>query len=347
MKYSVILKTCRKDPKFEWFFDSYYNEVKDKKDEFELIIIDSELWYNHEERSQTVKKIINNRFNYIHSEPKPTNWQGPYRKTKYNYFDAANSINTGLILCSGDYVIFFDDCSLLTPGILDYHIFASENGFCGSGTFIYVEDLEVKNGIAVNFNIATSNLIHNTEKNKHGGQRPDWSDIKLHPYKIGGGWWMGSNSSAYFKNLLECDGFDEFTARWGCEDMDLGCRLNNYGNNLRRYPMSIIFESSVDNDREKSGHEQWPVRCFSKDKLYDEQFNRFCADKFHEIYYKENGGYPTPSDNGSLKRIKGVDLPWCKFDLKYAREYYKNNKKFLPANNLTHCPFSNIPIELI
>ena len=31
MKYSVILKTCRKDPKFEWFFDSYYNEVKDKK----------------------------------------------------------------------------------------------------------------------------------------------------------------------------------------------------------------------------------------------------------------------------------------------------------------------------
>ena len=162
MKYSVILKTCRKDPKFEWFFDSYYNEVKDKKDEFELIIIDSELWYNHEERSQTVKKIINNRFNYIHSEPKPTNWQGPYRKTKYNYFDAANSINTGLILCSGDYVIFFDDCSLLTPGILDYHIFASENGFCGNGTFIYVEDLELKNGIAVNLNISTSNLIHNT-----------------------------------------------------------------------------------------------------------------------------------------------------------------------------------------
>ena len=101
MKYSVILKTCRKDPKFEWFFDSYYNEVKDKKDEFELIIIDSELWYNHEERSQTVKKIINNRFNYIHSEPKPTNWQGPYRKTKYNYFDAANSAGGALRTASG------------------------------------------------------------------------------------------------------------------------------------------------------------------------------------------------------------------------------------------------------
>ena len=83
------------------------------------------------------------------------------------------------------------------------------------------------------------------------------------------------------------------------------------------------------------------------DRIHDLEFNKFCTDKFHEIYYKENGGYPTPSDNGSLKRIKGVDLPWCKFDLKYAREYYKTHKQFLPANNLTHCPFSNIPIELI
>ena len=136
MKYSVILKTCRKEPKFEWFFDSYYNEIKNKTQEFELIIIDSELWYNFEERSNYVKKLINNRFNYIHSEPKPTNWQGPHKKTKYNYFDAANSVNTGLILCNGDYVIFFDDCTLLTPGVIDYHIFASENEMCGSGTYL-------------------------------------------------------------------------------------------------------------------------------------------------------------------------------------------------------------------
>lgn len=347
MKYSVILKTCRKEPKFKWFFDSYYNEIKNKKEDFELIIIDSELWYNYDERYDTVKRLINDRFKYIHSEPKPTNWQGPYRKTKYNYFDAANSINTGLILCSGDYIILFDDCSLLTPGILEYHIFAANNGFCGSGTFIYVEDLIVKDGIAIQFNHGNSNFIHNTGKNKHGGRRTDWFDITLNPFKIGGGWWFGSNSSAYFSSLLECNGSDEFTARWGCEDIDLGCRLNNLGNNLQRFPMSIIFESGVDNDREKSGYDHFPLRCFSLDKRNDEEFNKSCADKFHQIYYKENGGPPTPSCEGSLKRTKGVNLPWCKFDLKKAREFYQINKKFPVANNLTHCPFSNIPIELI
>ena len=346
MKYSVILKTCRKDPKFEWFFDSYYNEVKDKKEDFELIIIDSELWSNFEERNNYVKTLINDRFKYIHSEPKPTNWQGPYRKTKYNYFDAANSVNTGLILCNGDYVIFFDDCSLLVPGVLDYHIFSSENGLCGSGTFLYVENLKVKNGIATDFTLGSSNLLHDTQKNTHGGPRADWCDIKLNPLKIGGGWWMGSNSSAYFDSLLECDGSDEFTARYGCEDIDLGCRLYNK-NQLQRFPMAFVFESMTDNDREKSGYEQFPIRCFSKDRLYDEQFNKLCTDKFHEIYYKENGGMPTPMCEGSFKRSKGVNLSWCKFDLKYAREYYKTHKQFLPTNNLTHCPFSNIPIELI
>lgn len=347
MKYTVILKTCRVEPKFEWFFDSYYNEVKNRTEDFELIIIDSELWYNREERAHTVKRLINDRFKYIHSEPKPTNWQGPYKRTKYNYYDAANAINTGLILCNGDYVIMFDDCTLLTPGVLEYHVFASEHNLCGSGTFIYVEDLKVVDGIATEFNFGTSNFLQNTVKNKYAGPRPDWCDVRLSPLKIGGGWWMGSNSSAYFNSLLECDGSDEFTARYGCEDMDLGGRLINYQNNLHRFPMAIIFESGVDNDREKIGHSNFPVRCFSKDRMYDAEFNKFCIDKFHEIYYKENGGTPTPSCDGSLKRIYGVNASWCKFNLKNAREYYKLNHMFPPANHITHCPFSKLPIEEI
>lgn len=346
MKYSVILKTCRKDPKFEWFFDSYFNEIKSRREEFELIIIDSELWYNKKERSEIVKKLINDRFDFIHSEPKPTNWQGPYRKTKYNYFDASNSINTGLILCNGQYVIFFDDCTLLTPGVLEYHIFASKNGLCGSGTFVYVENLVVKDGIALDFNTGTSNFIFNKVKNKYGCIRPDWCDVLLNPFSIGGGWWMGSNSSAYFSSLLECNGSDEYTARYGCEDMDLGGRLSNF-NKLHKFPMAIVFESSVDNDREKINTEGFPERCFSFDRKYDDKFNKMCLDEFHKLYYKENGGTLTPSCDGSLKRKDGMNLSWCKFDLKNAREYYRLYKKFMPANPITHCPFSGIKINEI
>ena len=54
--------------------------------------------------------------------------------------------------------------------------------------------------------------------------------------------------------------------------------------------------------------------------------------------YKENGGTPTPSCEGSIKRINGVNLPWCKFNLKDARDYYLINKK---CDNINLINFSS------
>lgn len=354
MKYSVILKTCRIDPKFEWFLDSYYNNINNLKEEFELIIVDAHLWYDPIGRKEMVDKIVNNRFSYIHTEPKPSNWNGPSRKTKYNYFDAPGAINTGLIVCSGDYIIFFDDCTILLPGCLQYHVLASESNKCGSGTFMYAENIIMHSGYPVEFIMGDSNFVKNKLKNKNGVPRPDWQDIMMSDFKIGGGWWMGSNSSAYFDLLLKCNGSDEYFARYGCEDMDLGCRLLNAGNNLYRYPLCIVLEGTVENSLEKTHNLQFPARTFSKDR--PQEFYDSCLNKLHELYWKENGGEfmfngvltsgsATPSCAQSNKRTDTMNQAWSKFNLQEAREYYKKYNKFKNPNFIDKCPFSGVNIE--
>ena len=94
MKYSVIMKTARKYGHFKDLFDSYANEMKRYDEDFEMIIVDTFLEYEGEKRREEIKKLINGRFEYIHTIQKPSNWTGLHKKTRVNFFDGAGAVNT-------------------------------------------------------------------------------------------------------------------------------------------------------------------------------------------------------------------------------------------------------------
>ena len=254
MKYSVIMKTARKEPHFEPFFDSYANELKKCDEEFELIIVDAFLWYEEEKRRNEVKQLINDRFEYIHTEPKPSNWCGPHKKTRVNFFDGAGAINTGLIVCNGgedDYVLLIDDCMIMCPGYLSWFIYASKNNMSAGSGCVWVDNLVVDNGIPISFD----------ERLLVGGVVDfDEGIIKIESlvmHHAGAGAFTGNSSGTFFNYFLELNGFDEYTARHNTEDCDMGLRIDllsaNKGHKgLWRFPMARILECSDRNIIEKS-----------------------------------------------------------------------------------------------
>ena len=125
---TFIYTTCRKDPKFQWFVDSLYNQVIEEKfdcSKIEIVLVDFELQYD-ESRKDTMANIINNRFDFIHISSKPSPWQGKHRLTSRDCFSASLARNTGIGYAKHNYIVFIDDLSILSPGsfknIVEYSI---------------------------------------------------------------------------------------------------------------------------------------------------------------------------------------------------------------------------------
>jgi len=360
MKYSVIMKTARKEPHFEPFFDSYANEVEKYDEEFELIIVDAFLWYEEEKRRNEVKELINDRFEYIHIEPKPSNWCGPHKKTQVNFFDGSGAVNTGLIVCNGgedDYILIVDDCMVMCPGYLSWFIYASKNNMSASAGIIWVKNLVVDNGIPINFD----------DHSLMGGSAdPDESITKMeYPLVMhhgGAGVFLGGCSGTFFGYLLELNGWDEYTARYGTEDCDTGCRVDVLSakkghKGIWRFPMARILECSNWNDVEKGVYE-WKDESYRKEypeehylpsrswlsnpRAYQErELVQSITDKFQELYDKHS----FDPENDHWIRLDHMPCEWSKFDLIAARELYRSTGEFPEPNFMDKCPFSGIPLE--
>ena len=131
---SFVYITCRKDPKLEWFIDALYNQIKINNfdiNKIQIVIVDYELQYDKDNlRKYMIEKIINNRFDFIHIPPKPSNIQGIYKLTKINYFSCSLARNTGICYVKYDYVAFIDDLSTFEEGSFDLILnFTTESKF--------------------------------------------------------------------------------------------------------------------------------------------------------------------------------------------------------------------------
>ena len=262
MKYSVIMKTARKYGHFKDLFDSYANEMKRYDEDFEMIIVDTFLEYEGEKRREEFKKLINGRFEYIHTIQKPSNWTGLHKKTRVNFFDGAGAVNTGLIVCNGgedDYVLLIDDCVVFCPGYFEWFIYASKNNMSAGAGAMWVKDLVVDNGIPISFELDWSlgsgeidprlPFIDGSGLNKGMLSRFD-------SHEVGGGGFIGNSSGIYFQYCLELNGWDEYTARWGADDSDTGYRLDLLSkikgdNGIQRFPMARSVEDQARNNFER------------------------------------------------------------------------------------------------
>jgi len=236
MSISVIYATCRKNPKFEWFFDSlkvqcdYYNF--DISKEIEIIIVDYN--YQFEENKEKIEEyysnVIDNNCEYKVVEPKPTPWQGKYKVNSKLFSSAANARNTGFIYSKNNYLWFVDDESVLEKDFIYYFLNGPyKQRLNVAFAYIKLSGIKVNNG----------NIDHIGESTGIDCRLKIYDNNKLH--EIDGG-----NVFGYFAckrdAFIKVNGYDEITSGIGAEDYDLGMRLQHSGEKLYYYPKCLFYE---------------------------------------------------------------------------------------------------------
>lgn len=386
MKYFCILKTARKNAGFSDFFDSYYEETKRYDEEFTLVIVDAHVWYSGDSRRDMVNRLVDDRFSYIHTEPKPSNWYGPYKKTRINFFDGASTVNTGLIVCDAnknDYIIFLDDCMVMCPGFLRWHIYAAENGYSASSNQMVVEGLKMSNNIPIEYKVLGSTVAnHIDDRTTLTGNFPDGIKFRNDMYFCGGGGFAGNSSSTHFKNILDLNGFDEYFSRYNTEDMDMGRRLQFLSDSkgykgIWRFPQAHILECRDVEMFEKGSpfHQESQIEAMGKQYKLIEGYEKDKPSTFSE-YIMPIDHYPgirsftsepekpenillnesitksfqkvhdeqSYDENNHWKRLGHISQEWSKFNLLESIELYKKTGSFFEPNYLQECPFSGIPL---
>jgi hypothetical protein len=228
---SFIYTTCRKNPKFDWFIDSLYNQVVEEKfdcSNIEIVMVDFELQYD-ESRKEVMKQIVNNRFKFTHVEPMPSPWQGKYRLTSRDCFSASLARNTGICYVSNSYLCFVDDLSVLEPGSFKHIIeYANQNIVVAFG-YKKVWDLDVENG----------KIIHKRET--PAGIDSRWNQGEDYR-KIGGSQLFGYSASP-LSVLLSVNGYDEICNSIGGEDYHYGMRIEKLNIPIF-YSKKVVFNES-------------------------------------------------------------------------------------------------------
>lgn len=230
---SFVYTTCRKDPKFEWFVDSLYNQVISESfdiTKIEIVMVDFELQYD-ETRRKTMKQIVNNRFQFTHVEPMPSPWQGKYRLTSRDCFSASLARNTGICYVSNPYIFFIDDLSVLEPDSFKYMIDYAKQNIVVAFAYKKVWDLEVENG----------NIKHKQETQAGIDSRWNQGDEFR---KISGTQLYGYNGTP-LDCILRINGFDEKHNSVGYEDLDYGHRLEKCNIPIY-YSRKVVFYESED-----------------------------------------------------------------------------------------------------
>jgi len=228
---SFVYVTCRKEPKFEWFVDSLYNEClinNYNTNNIEIILVDFDLQYD-KNRKEKFSIIVNQKFKLVHVCPKPSAVQGLYKVTKNNYFSASNARNTGVCYANYDYIVFVDDTSVMQVGSLKHIIEYSKQKIVVAFSYKKVVQLEIKQG----------NILSSVDKSIDC-RWDQGSDFR----QIDGGQFYGYSASP-LEIVLNVNGYDEICDTIGMEDVQYGLRLNKLNVKIY-YTKNVLFLESED-----------------------------------------------------------------------------------------------------
>lgn len=208
---SIIYSSNRVEPKFDWFLASLYHQTTaGERADIEIVFVD----YCKPIRLP----VYCNEFNIIHVEPKPNIYQGALRKTKGEYFSPCNARNTGILMSTGDYLVFVDDVSVLMPTWYAAVTKAYNHNKITCGAYKKHFEMVVQDGILMS-------------SREHGGgidSRWGMGDDN-HPVRIQGTQLFGCSFCCPVEAMLKVNGFDEICDSVGGEDYHLGIRLQNAG----------------------------------------------------------------------------------------------------------------------
>lgn len=269
----------------EWFFDSLHRETKGDYSNISLVIVD---FYAHQRFGEGDKDKLPEFDSYLanfpaeikYTKPKPTVWQGEYRRTKVDWFAAANARNTAICLAPDGWIAFVDDLSVLLPGWLDRVrvAMAGPQNVITCGAYRKVKELAIIDGMVVG----------------HTNYPPGDDNRLAHvtgpgPHECGSNWLYGCSLAAPVEAFLQINGFPEALCdSLGFEDVIAGIMLGKKGYKFVYDPRMMTFESD-------EMHSQLPVMKRSdygvspNDKSHAILNIAVGGDGWHPNYFGEEG----------------------------------------------------------
>ncbi|MBS3739069.1 glycosyltransferase family 2 protein [Mesohalobacter halotolerans] len=223
MKASVIISTYNSP---EWLEKVLWGYSVQTFTDFEIVIADDGSTSSTKEMLKTMSKHTNLKINHIwHSD------EG-FQKTRI--------LNKAVLATKTDYIIFTDGDCIPRKDFVKAHISHREdNTFLSGGHF----PLSMKISHLIRKDDVLAQRCFDLNWLKEKGLKPSFKNIKLTkkqalsefmnaitPTKST---WNGGNASAWKKDILALNGFDE-RMQYGGEDREFGERLINFGINPKR-----------------------------------------------------------------------------------------------------------------
>lgn len=323
MKITICYITARKQPMFKWFVESLIMQYPNGIVDDQVIIVD--VFVDHDEnRKEDLKKLVNNRFEYTHTASKPSIWNGKHRKTSRNFYDGPSTRNTGFIICDTSYLVYVDDLTVLMPNWLSYHKRAAEKNLIFSGAYDKVSDICFEGNVFKSY--------HKNDVDHRMTYQKDDNDLKS-----GGGWAFGTNTGFPMEYILKVNGYDEFFgARRGCEDCNLGIRLENAGFADKIYYNKnclTIEDSLLHYTGENEVNELYSVRVWKSDINKSNQRHAFLAKTYNDL------------EHAHLYKNKMYTTYDTHFNLEKERLLYKQTNTFKMVDDYNFVDFDGEKIN--
>jgi hypothetical protein len=322
---TIAYISARLDPRFDLFADSLAPQLKPTD---QVVFVDQFVEFNPNRVSE-YRELVDGRFEMLHIAPKPSIWRGRSRKTRRAFADTSGTRNTAIIVAKNDYIVFIDDLSAVHPGWREYHQKAADNNWIFAGSY----------QSARNVKVLLDGTIH---YNRLGG--PD-GRIKHQPTNdsipIPGSWLFGSNAGIPMECLLKVNGYDEFCARRGVEDCQLGARLAHagfadrmfYNKNCMVTEDQWYHHAAANSTYLGLTYQEYPLRRYKTDDEEDakhgyniyETMGRIEKEQLYDV-----GGY----------------LPLANHcDIVAERELYRTHGTFRSVDNDTFVDYDGQPLE--
>lgn len=234
---TAALCTARKNPQWKWFADSFARALEHCPLPVECIVVDKLLWDDSISdgyvtvsyaRRRDLSLAVAGRFPYTHVPPKPSPWQGPWRKTPRDHFALCGARNTALALARGEYVCFFDDCTILDERYLRCHALGAARGLATAGSFKCWDTAVVTDG----------RILEGVPSVK-GSEDGRGTTLLV----ASGGWFYGLNCGAPLSAFLAINGYDErFDGQGGSEDCSAGVCIDRAGYKVVFTPQCLVHQ---------------------------------------------------------------------------------------------------------
>jgi hypothetical protein len=298
---TIAYFTSRKEPLISWFFDSLDRELAGDYTNKKIIVVD--FWAEEAGRGEFIRSQASAAANevLVHVTPKPSVFQGRYRKMKDHWWDAAGARNTALCLAPDGWLLHLDDLSVMLPGYgVQIRAAMEKPDFVTCGAYRKVKQLVVDKGNIQSFEDHPGG---NDVRYQYG------SDLGAVPCE--GNWLFGCSVLATTEALLSTGGWPEaLTAALSMEDVLMGLMLRKRGYSLQYDRRMMTYES-------EEHHHTGPT-------IRRSDYGTSPHDKSHaalRIIQQGDGFHPNYFEAGGIRALRQYMLSGGQFPIPQVPEH--------------------------